>query len=224
MALIRDYHLTEVAPLEAETRVVNVVGNTIVVRRAVDAGAVRVKAYTKDGGALVTDNVLSAGEKIRTAVKFTRLEITNLESTKKHIHITAGEGDFQSDVVEGEVTVLTSDSSPLKVVGQVVTTPSNSTPTDIVGTVITREAKFDNVSRNYAHTSGTPTSIPVPANAVKFGIQNVTAGEGAVYLSGAHVYIQPKQVFSIECSDDLVVTLDQSSHSGTYNVFWVTQP
>jgi hypothetical protein len=204
MSLIRDYHLTNVAPDGAEARVINVVGKTIAIRRAIDAGLVRVKAYAKEGGALVTDNILLAGEKIRTAVQFTRIEITNLEKDSRNIQITAGDGDFQSDVVEGEVTVKTDSTNPLE--------------------VITREAKKENISVEIAHTSGSATMIVAPPNAIRVSLQTVITGRTIIQLDGAYIYLQKDQLFSTECSEDIALSVFPVTPTGTVEVHWVTQP
>ncbi|AUR85732.1 hypothetical protein NVP1080O_16 [Vibrio phage 1.080.O._10N.286.48.A4] len=203
MPIIREYVLNELLPNQANSKVINVTGRTIVIRRADNAGRVRVKAYTKEGGSLIADNIMDAGEKITTTSEFTRLEVFNFESDLRNVAITAGDGDFQSDVVEGEVTVKTDSSNPLIVI-------ATNAPVENTGLVVT-------------HTLGSATQISAPLNAIEFSVQNDSGGGGLLAISGGSVRLQNGQLYSSKCSDSVDLEIASGSTSGAYRVNWVIQ-
>ncbi|AUR83901.1 hypothetical protein NVP1102O_19 [Vibrio phage 1.102.O._10N.261.45.E3] len=200
MPIIREYVLNDLLPNQGNSKVINVTGRTIVIRRATNAGRVRVKAYTKEGGSLIADNIMDAGEKITTATEFTRLEVFNFEVDIRNVAITAGDGDFQSDVVEGEVTVKTDSSNPL-----VIASPKYVTSSSFI-----------------QHVSGTNSPLIPPAGTVEFGVQ-LQGADGAVVIEGGAIFLTKNQLYSSKFGDSSTAFIPDWAVSATYVVQWVAQ-
>ncbi|AUR81564.1 hypothetical protein NVP1069O_18 [Vibrio phage 1.069.O._10N.286.49.F11] len=200
MSLIRDYDLN----IESNaTKSFATTGTMIAVRRGDDPIRVRVKAYTKEGGTLVTDSVLSAGEKVRTGEEFNFIEITNYELTKRLVRVTLGDGDFQSDVVEGEVVVRSDTDNPLQVI-------SKRAPRDVLSAFIT-------------HQKGTDTPVTSPDGTIKFSAQNLTGGDIYIFIGNAYIYLAPTQLFSTDIAQDTRIKVAGISEGGQISMFWVIE-
>lgn len=106
MSLLRDYSIIALPPNEARSEVVNMVGTFITIRRTDENVNARIKAFDAvQGGTLLIDVLISTGDKIRTADKFKRIEVTNVGALAQDIIITAGDGNFETDSVAGTVAI-----------------------------------------------------------------------------------------------------------------------
>ncbi len=124
MAFLRDYDISNLGV--GESTVINAVGDFIAIRRE-STGTVRVKAFnTPTGGNIVFDCVLTAGEKIRSSDKFKRVEFENIDVATLNITATMGQGNFESDIVEGTVQIIDSTT------GFITVSHSKGIKTDVV--------------------------------------------------------------------------------------------